>query len=103
MANQKAVLLVSGWIFSLLITPAIALKDSVGKDGVNALRLHQAPLNLLGRKIGIGQVEVGRPVKLGKDKAANILGTINPKAVFYRDRASTADQNVDEHATMLAC
>lgn len=99
---RKVVFLVSGWIISLLVTPAIALKDSVGRDGVNASRLHQAPYNLLGRKIGIGQVEVGRPVKLGQDKAANKLKTIAPQAVFYRDQFSTADENVDEHASMVA-
>ncbi|MEO1005741.1 MAG: S8 family serine peptidase [Cyanobacteria bacterium J06638_38] len=100
--TRKVVFLVSGWIISLLITPAIALKDSVGERGVNALLLHQAPYDLLGRKIGIGQVEVGRPVKLGKDKAANNLRAISPKAVFYRDQLSSADKNVDEHASMVA-
>lgn len=100
--TKKVAFLISGGIVSLLITPAIALQDSVGKLGVNALRLHQAPYNLLGRKIGIGQVEVGRPVKLGKDKAANNLKAIIPKAVFYRDQLSSADKNVDEHASMVA-
>lgn len=94
--------LVSGWIVSLLIAPAVALNDSIGERGVDALRLHQAPYNLLGRKIGIGQVEVGRPIKFGKDKVASSLKAISPRAVFYRDQLAIADKNVDEHASMVA-
>ncbi|MGL5832203.1 MAG: S8 family serine peptidase [Waterburya sp.] len=90
---------------SFLIAPVVALNmapDSVGTKGINALRLHQPPYNLLGRKIGIGQIEVGRPVKLGQDKAASILGKIFPSAVFYRNQPPTADENVDDHASMVA-
>lgn len=85
-----------------LTAPVLALEDSVGKNGINALRLHQAPYNLLGRKIGIGQVEVGRPVKWGIDKAANSFKAISPKAVFYRDRQASPEQNADDHASMVA-
>jgi Subtilase family len=91
---------------SLLIAPVLALNnavgDSIGINGVNALKLHQFPYNLLGRKIGIGQVEVGRPVKSGHDKATNILEKISPTAVFYRNQPPTADENVDDHASMVA-
>ena len=91
------------WVISLSIAPVLALNDSVGENGINARRLHQHPYNLLGRKISIGQVEVGRPVKLGKDKAANILDSIlSPKAVFYRNLRPTADKNADDHASMVA-
>ena len=100
--GTKAKFLVYIGIVSTLVSPALALNDSISIKGINALRLHQKPYNLLGRKIGIGQVEVGRPVKLGKDKAANTLKTITPRAVFYRDRAATADKNVDDHASMVA-
>ena len=98
--SKKAALLALGW--SMLAAPALALPESVGKKGVNALRLHQAPYNLLGRKIGIGQVEVGRPVKLGIDKAANNLKAISPRAVFFRDRLPQPDRNADDHASMVA-
>lgn len=100
--GKKIILLISSLVISGFITPTLALNDSVGKKGVNASRLHKAPFNLLGRKIGIGQVEVGRPVKLGKDKAANILKAISPRAVFYRNNPATADKNVDDHASMVA-
>ena len=51
-----------------LIYPALALNNSISDKGINAIRLHQSPYNLLGRKIGIGQVEVGRPKKFALDK-----------------------------------
>ena len=86
----------------LAIAPAVALDDSVGKNGVNARRLHDSPYNLLGRKIGIGQVEVGRPIKLGKDKAANVLRVLFPRAVFYRNELPKPDKNADNHASMVA-
>jgi hypothetical protein len=90
---------------SCLTAPVVALNmapDSLGSKGINALRLHQPPYNLLGRKISIGQIEVGRPVKLGQDKAANTLGKISPSAVFYRNQPPIADENVDDHASMVA-
>ena len=100
--GKKIAFLVSGWIIFGLITPVVALNDSIGKKGVNARFLHRSPYNLLGRKIGIGQVEVGRPVKLGKDKAANQLKIISPRAVFYRDSPAKVNQNTDDHASMVA-
>ena len=101
--NKKQVkyLVYIGIIFSLA-TPALALNDSIGEKGVNARRLHSKPYNLLGRKIGIGQVEVGRPIKKGKDKAASSLQVISPAAVFYRNHPPVADKNVDDHASMVA-
>jgi hypothetical protein len=103
MNKQVGFLVVVG--ISCLIAPVVALNitpDSIGIKGINAFQLHQPPFNLLGRKIGIGQIEVGRPVKLGQDKAANILGKISPSAVFYRNQPPTADENVDDHASMVA-
>lgn len=100
--TKQTVFLVSAWMISLLVAPVLALNDSMGENGVNALRLHQAPYNLLGRKIGIGQVEVGRPLKIGQDKAASNLKVISPQAVFYRNQLPVPDKNVDEHASMVA-
>lgn len=100
--SKKVIFLIFGWAISGLITPAQALHDSIGEKGINARRLHRSPYDLLGRKIGIGQVEVGRPVKLGQDKAALSLKAISPRAVFYRNEPPTADKNVDDHASMVA-
>ena len=100
MNKQFGFLIFAGSI--LAIAPVAALDNSVGEKGINALVLHRPPYNLLGRKIGIGQVEVGRPIKVGKDKVANTLRTLSPKAVFYRDRPPEPDRNSDNHASMVA-
>lgn len=42
--------------------------SSIAEEGIDAIRLHRAPFFLLGRKIAIGQVEVGRPAMFGVDK-----------------------------------
>ncbi|MEO0948145.1 MAG: S8 family serine peptidase [Cyanobacteria bacterium J06641_5] len=82
---------------------AIALPDSVGPVGIDAVRLHGAPWFLTGRKIAIGQVEIGRPSQFGVDKAAGkselLLGV---RGTFDRDAPAEADLNVDNHATMVA-
>ncbi len=85
-----------------MTTPVLALNDSTGEAGINAHRLHEFPLNLLGRKIGIGQVEIGRPGKFGIDKAGNNKARILPQRVFYRDKLATPNENVDNHAVMVA-
>jgi len=100
--NKKAKFIVSVGIVCGLVSPALGLNNSISEKGVNARRLHQKPYNLLGRKIGIGQVEVGRPIKQGRDKAASNLKVISPKAVFYRNSPPIADKNVDDHASMVA-
>ena len=82
---------------------AIALPNSVGPAGIDALRLQGAPWFLTGRKIAIGQVEIGRPGQFGLDKAAGktdlLLGV---RGAFDRDTPAEADLNVDDHATMVA-
>ena len=98
----KVKMLVYLGLMATVATPGLALQNSIGELGVNAVRLHQPPFNLLGRKIGIGQVEVGRPIKQGKDKAAKELSAVAPQDVFYRDRSAIADKNVDDHASMVA-
>lgn len=100
--DKKVLFLLAGGVISLVVTPVLALHDSIGIKGINARRLQHPPHNLLGRKIGIGQVEVGRPIKLGKDKVANKLNSIAPRAVFYRDQAPEKNKNIDDHATMVA-
>lgn len=100
--NQKSKFLVYIGVVLAATSPVQALHESIGELGVNARRLHQKPYNLLGRKIGIGQVEVGRPIKKGKDKAASNLNIISPAAVFYRENPPIPDKNVDDHASMVA-
>lgn len=50
--------------FSCLTLPVFAgvkVTNFLDYKGIDALKLHQAPYNLTGRKIAIGQVEIGRP------------------------------------------
>ncbi|MGF1480637.1 MAG: S8 family serine peptidase [Cyanophyceae cyanobacterium] len=91
-----------GLAASGIFAPASALENSVGDKGINARQLHQAPYNLTGRKIAIGQVEIGRPGKFGYDKAVSWNPAINLAGIFYRDAPAAANQNVDNHAAMVA-
>ena len=90
------------YVIATGISPVLALNFSIGEAGINARRLHELPYNLLGRKIAIGQVEIGRPGKFGLDKAGALNKAIAPKAVFFRDRQAVSEENVDNHAIMVA-
>ncbi len=100
--GRKTLWLASGLLICAAIAPALALDDSAGEEGINARRLQADPYNLLGRKIAIGQVEIGRPKKFGKDKTDSNQNAIAPQGVFYRNLPATANTNVDEHASMVA-
>ena len=52
--GKKSIWLIFSLVFCSCIAPALALNNSLDKQGINALDLHQLPYNLLGRKIGIG-------------------------------------------------
>jgi Subtilase family len=89
---------------------------SLSENGIDVLRLQQAPFFLTGRKIAIGQVEVGRPAMLGFDKAQDKLTRVQPEStffhvkpyqVFFRDRPaylsnSNSELQVDPHATQVS-
>ncbi len=75
---------------------------SIADDGIQAQRLHQPPYDLLGRKIALGQVEIGRPGKFGLDKAATWQPKLGLFHVFHIDKAATPDLEVDNHAAMVA-
>ncbi|MBE9170180.1 S8 family serine peptidase [Pleurocapsales cyanobacterium LEGE 06147] len=99
---RKRILLAASGLICGLIAPAMALNDSIGEKGINALRLHKPPYDLLGRKIGIGQIEIGRPGKFGLDKSGAKNPAIAPHAVFYRNTPAKPNHDVDNHATMVA-
>ena len=87
-----------GWIggglgLSLASLPVFALSTSVGADGIDALRLHRAPYNLTGRKIAIGQVEIGRPSRFGLDKVAFEALPMTVGGIFF-PRWSTHRQSI---------
>lgn len=75
---------------------------STGESGIDALRLHQEPYNLLGRKIAIGQVEIGRPAKFGLDKNTPPDRATAPTGVFFRNSRAQSDTNLDGHAQNVA-
>ena len=107
------------------VIPRAIEEGSIGPNGIDALRLQRSPFNLTGRKIVVGQVEVGRPPMFGVDKAQDKLKRIQPESsffhlklnqVFYRDRLAsqnnltmgdpidgeTLQTQVDPHATQVA-
>ncbi len=87
----------------LLAAPVLALINSISANGIDARRLHAPPYNLLGRKISIGQVEIGRPAVFGLDKAATDFNqVVSVSRVFFRDGQAAADQLVDGHAANVA-
>jgi len=81
---------------------AFSLETSLGTNGIDALRLHKTPYNLTGRKIAIGQVEIGRPGKFGIDKAVYKNRSVNIAAVFLRDIPAKSNTGVDSHAYNVA-
>lgn len=96
-----------GWIIgglsaSCVITPVMASPTSIGDAGIEARKLHEPPYNLIGRKIAIGQVEIGRPGVFGFDKAVSWNPATALERVFYRDGSAKADTDVDPHAAMVA-
>lgn len=97
-----------GWIIgglsaSYLIAPALASNlSSIGEAGIEAQKLHNPPYNLIGRKIAIGQVEIGRPGIFGLDKAVSWNPATALERVFYRDGPAKANTDVDAHAAMVA-
>jgi Subtilase family len=70
--------------------------------GIDARRLQQPPYNLTGKKIAIGQVELGRPSTFALDKAASTFTALEIEQVFFQTDAPISNANVDKHATMVA-
>ena len=99
---KKILFLACTTIFLGSIAPALSLEDSVGEAGIDALRLQASPYNLTGRKISIGQVEIGRPAKFGLDKVASWQPPFKPAGVFYRHKSALSNRYVDDHAAQVA-
>lgn len=102
--NKKQIWIIWGLSASCLSAPvlAVALQTSLGTNGIDALRLHQAPYNLTGRKIAIGQVEIGRPGMFGWDKAVSKNRAVSLAGVFLRDEPAKSNSGVDSHAYNVA-
>jgi hypothetical protein len=101
--------LIGGVSLALIGIPAVALPTSVSEIGIDARRLHDAPYNLTGRKIAIGQVDIGRPRKFGLDKQIRLHREIPVQQVFIQDApAKTSPTNdpqmkpAEQHAEQVA-
>jgi hypothetical protein len=100
---KRLALMIGGIGASLLITPVLASSiSSIGEAGIDAFKLHSPPYDLIGRKIAIGQVEIGRPGVFGLDKAVAWNPPTPLERVFYRDGPAKSNTNVDAHASMVA-
>ncbi len=89
---------------SILSAPVFAfiLDSSLGTNGIDAERLHKAPYNLTGRKIAIGQVEIGRPGMFGLDKAVSVNRSVSLAAAFQRNEPAKSNNGIDPHAQNVA-
>lgn len=94
--------LVGGTLLSLATAPALALINSMAEGGIDAYRLQAPPYNLTGRKIAIGQVEIGRPAQFGLDKVAAENFAVSVGRLFYRDGLASPNDYVDPHAANVA-
>lgn len=103
-AMKKTLIVCVLGIYSLGI-PALASFQSssfLGTNGINALILHQPPYKLTGRKIALGQVEIGRPGLFGLDKAVSKNRAVTPTAVFSLNAPAQSNFGVDTHAYNVA-
>ncbi|MGM3308325.1 S8 family serine peptidase [Anabaena sp. WFMT] len=87
---------------SLPVLAAVKFGSSLESSGIDALKLHKPPYNLTGRKIAIGQVEIGRPGMFGLDKAVSKNRALSPVAVFLRNAPAKSNSGVDPHAYNVA-
>lgn len=91
-----------GIIPSLFCFPAKGLHQSLSEIGIDAARLHQEPYDLKGRKIAIGQVEIGRPMQFGMDKLPPFHRNLPLARLFFRNNLALPNQYIDDHAAMVA-
>lgn len=84
------------------IAQELSLPSSTGPAGIDAQRLHGQPYNLIGRKIAIGQVEIGRPGLFGFDKVVGESRAVAPSGMFLIDHGVSPDDYVDGHAHSVA-
>ncbi len=100
--SKKLSLLIWGLGISFCSLPVIAGETPLNSSGIDALKLHKFPYNLTGRKIAIGQVEIGRPGMFGWDKAVSKNRLISLAGVFRRNQPAKSNSGVDNHAYNVA-
>ncbi|BAZ06053.1 S8 family serine peptidase [Calothrix sp. NIES-3974] len=102
--SKKLSWILWGLGLSCVTAPALAFiyRTSLDATGIDALRLHKPPYNLTGRKIAIGQVEIGRPGKFGVDKSVSKKPNLSVEGVFSRNEPAKSNSGVDTHAHNVA-
>lgn len=100
--KQHLFWLTAGVNLLVFALPAWSLNDSLSEKGIDVLRLHQAPYNLQGNKISIGQVEIGRPKKFALDKLSPLHKQISIARLFFRNQPAEPNSYIDNHAVMVA-
>lgn len=100
--RKKLTWIIWGLSATCVSLPVLAFETPFGVNGIDALRLHLPPYNLIGRKIAIGQVEIGRPGMFGWDKAVSKNRSVNLAAVFLRNGPAKSNSSVDSHAYNVA-
>ncbi|MGD1937136.1 MAG: S8 family serine peptidase [Cyanophyceae cyanobacterium] len=76
--------------------------NTTGPNGIDARRLHQDPYDLLGRKVALGQVEIGRPGLYAFDKGVTAPKLFSPTGLFLLDQRARPGEWVDGHAHAVA-
>lgn len=79
-----------------------SLDDTLSENGISVYPLHQPPYNLLGRKISIGQVEIGRPKKFALDKLPPLHRPLPLKRLFFLNQPAIPNTHIDNHTMMVA-
>lgn len=100
--SKKLTWIIWGLSASVLSLPVQAFETSFGISGIDALKLHLPIYNLIGRKIAIGQVEIGRPGMFGLDKAVSKNRAVSLAGVFQRNEPAKSNRGVDPHAYNVA-
>ncbi|MEB3227146.1 MAG: S8 family serine peptidase [Synechocystis sp.] len=70
--------------------------------GINAMPLYQSPYQLSGRKIALGQLEIGRPVQFLWDKLGRWRPPYHLAGIFHLDQMVPQNRYLESHATMVA-
>jgi Subtilase family len=103
--QSQRILFIIIFIISLITPPLLAiqipLSPALTTTGIDVIKLHSPPYNLTGKKIAIGQVEIGRPGYFGLDKSYSTAIQNNLQKVFYRDNSPKINTG-DPHAAMVA-
>jgi len=97
----------TGAMITLVAPLAMGLDTSTDTNGIDTRRLQKAPYNLTGKGIYLGQVEIGRPLRLGVDKMVNRLQArdrlyVKPSRVMFRNLPPRPSRNNDDHANQVA-